>query len=179
MSPRAACRLEALEFEKVYDYVGGIADWKAAGRAVEGDGPRIQTAVDAMRPDIPTCDPSETIGEVGQRVRAEGWEDCVVLECGTLVVGRLRASTWDLDPLLTVGEVMQTGPSTVRANGPLSKLVERMDRRPTPLVVVATPQGELLGVVLRDEAKRVLSGEPPEMVWAECEGCPGQWRPAG
>ena len=30
MSPRAACRLEALGFTRVYDYVDGIADWKAA-----------------------------------------------------------------------------------------------------------------------------------------------------
>lgn len=116
---------------------------------------------------------------MGERVREVGWEDYVVLECGTQVVGRLRAETWDLDPQLTVGEVMQLGPTTIRPDAFLSKLVERMDERPTPLVVVANAQGDLLGVVLREEAKRLLSGEPPEMVWAECEGCPGQWRPAG
>jgi rhodanese-related sulfurtransferase len=31
MSPRAACRLEAIGFEEVYDYATGISDWKAAG----------------------------------------------------------------------------------------------------------------------------------------------------
>ena len=179
MSPRAACRFEALGFENVYDYVGGIADWKAAGLAVEGEGTRFQVVADAMRPDVPTCDPSETIGDVGQRVREAGWEDCLVVECETLVVGRIRAAAWDLDPQLTAGDVMASGPTTVRPDGPLSKLVERMDRRPTPMVVVATAQGELLGVVLREDAQRLLSGEPPEMVWADCEGCPGQWRPVG
>ncbi len=39
MSPRAACRLEALGFEQVYDYVLGIADWNAAGIPIEGDAP--------------------------------------------------------------------------------------------------------------------------------------------
>ncbi len=42
MSPRAACRLEALGFEQVYDYVLGIADWKAAGIPIEGDAPNSQ-----------------------------------------------------------------------------------------------------------------------------------------
>ena len=177
MSPRAACRLEALGFEQVYDYVLGIADWKAAGLPIEGDAPTIQTVADAMRPDVPTCDPSEPIGLVGERVRAAGWDDCVVVDCTDLVIGRLRSSAWDLDPELTAGDVMQSGPTTVRPNGPLDTLVKRMDKRPTPLVVVTTAQGILLGVVLRDDARRLLDGEPPEMVWAECEGCPGQWRP--
>ncbi len=177
MSPRAACRLEALGFEQVYDYILGIADWRAAGLPTEGDAPFFQTVADAMRPDVPTCAPSEAIGMVGERVREAGWSDCMVIDCDGLVIGRLRSSTWDLDPLLTAAEVMQSGPTTVRPNGPLDTLVKTMDRRPTPLVVVTTAQGNLLGVVLRDEARRLLDGEPPEMVWAECEGCPGQWKP--
>ena len=177
MSPRAACRLEALGFEQVYDYILGIADWRAAGLPTDGDAPFFQTVADAMRPDVPTCAPSEAIGMVGERVREAGWSDCLVIDCDGLVIGRLRSSTWDLDPLLTAADVMQSGPTTVRPNGPLDTLVKTMDRRPTPLVVVTTAQGNLLGVVLRDEARRLLDGEPPEMVWAECEGCPGQWKP--
>ena len=178
MSPRAACRLEALGFEKVYDYELGIADWKAAGLPLGGEGIGYQVAADAMRPDIPTCEPSENVGDVGKRVEDAGWEDCVVIDCGDQVVGRLRASSWTQEASLAVSEVMQLGPTTVRPNELLDKLVKRMDRRLTPLIVVATRQGGLLGVVLRDDAHRVLKGEPPEMVWAECAGCPGQWRPA-
>jgi hypothetical protein len=179
MSPRAACRLEAFGFERVYDYVLGIADWKAAGLPVDGEGPRIQTVADAMRPDVPTCGRSEPIGQVRARVTEAGWDDCLVIDCDSLVIGRLRSSSWGLDGHLSAEEVMQPGPSTVRPDGPLDRLVEQMDRRPTPLVTVTTPQGALLGVVLRDDAHRLLEGEPPEMVWAECEGCPGQWRPVG
>ena len=179
MSPRAACRLEALGFEQVFDYVLGKADWKGAGLALEGDVPIMQVVADAMRPDIPTCEPSEMIGDVGRRVHEAGWEDCVVIDCDGLVVGRLRESTWGMDGHLSAGEAMQPGPTTVKPDGVLETLVSRMDRRPTPLIVVATPQGGLLGVVLREDAQRLLDGEPPEMVWVECEGCPGQWRPAG
>ena len=40
----------------------------------------------------------------------------------------------------------------------------------------ATPQGELFGVLLREEAGRLLTEEPPEQIWQDCEGCPGQWK---
>lgn len=178
MSPRAACRLEALGFQEVYDYELGIADWRAAGLPVEGDGPVIQTAADAMRPDVPTCSPDEVVAEIRNRIAETDWSDCVVLDCHDKVVGRLRESHLTGDGYLTAGQVMQAGPSTVRPSDPLERLVRRMDRRPTPLVVVTTPQGQLLGVVLREEAKRILSGEPAALVWADCEGCPGQWRPS-
>ena len=178
MSPRAACRLEGFGFANVYDYVLGIADWKAAALPVDGTGPRFQTVADAMRPDVATCNPAETVGTVHRRVAEAGWEDCLVVDCGSLVVGRLRSQTLTARAHLTAAEVMQPGPTTVRPDGPLAKLVERMDRRATPLITVATPQGELLGVVFRDEARRLLDGEPPEMIWAECDGCPGQWQPS-
>ncbi len=177
MSPRAACQLEALGFEKVYDYELGIADWKAAGLPVDGDGPLVQTAADAMRPDVPTCEPSELVGDVRKRVEGTRWEYCFVIDCDNQVVGRLRSTSWTKDQNLSAGEAMELGPTTVRANEILDRLVKRMDRRPTPLVIVTTPQGGLLGVVLREDAHRLLSGEPPDMVWADCAGCPGQWSP--
>jgi hypothetical protein len=36
MSPRAACRLAALGFAEVYDYVAGKVDWLARNLPVEG-----------------------------------------------------------------------------------------------------------------------------------------------
>ncbi len=72
-------RSKPSDFEQVYDYVLGIANWKAAGLPIEGDASTIQTVADAMRPDVPTCDPSEPIRLVGARVREAGWDDCVVV----------------------------------------------------------------------------------------------------
>jgi 3-mercaptopyruvate sulfurtransferase SseA len=51
MSPRAACRLEAIGITDVYDYVLGIADWKAAGLPIEGEPIATQFIADATRPD--------------------------------------------------------------------------------------------------------------------------------
>ena len=43
------------------------------------------------------------------------------------------------------------------------------------MVVVSDPQGRLIGVVLADDARRLVSGERPQRVWKDCEGCPGRW----
>ncbi len=175
MSPRAACRLEALGFEEVYDYELGIADWKAAGLLVEGDGHEAQRVIDATRSDIPTCRVDETIGEVKERTQEADWDECIVVDCDGLVLGRLRARAWDADGNVNVETVMEVGPTTVRPDGLLEPLVQRMDKRGTSLVLVTTPQGELVGALLRSEAERLLAGEAPEQIWRECDGCPGRW----
>jgi len=177
MSPRAACRLEALGFTRVYDYTAGIADWKAAGLPTEGEASVVQRVADATRPDVPTSSLQETIGGVRQRTFDAGWDEAVVIGCDGIVVGRLRNTVWEADDQIPVESAMEVGPTTVRPNGLLQPLVERMEERGTKLVLVTTPQGELIGVLLRDEAKRLLTGEPPERIWKDCDGCPGRWEP--
>jgi hypothetical protein len=175
MSPRAAGRLEQFGFTNVYDYVAGIADWKAAGLPVDGDAPVVQRVSDATRPDVPTCAVGDLVGAVRARTFDAGWDECIVLTDDGIVVGRLRDRAWKADDTTTVAEVMEPGPTTVRPDGLLGSLVDRMAKRPTKLVVVTTPQGFLIGVLLREEAERLLSGERPELIWRDCEGCPGQW----
>lgn len=175
MSPRAACRLEALGFDRVYDYVDGIADWKAAGLPVEGDTKPAPRALDAVRNDVPTCRPDETLATVRSRVSERGWDICVVLDCDELAIGRIRGSGLDASPDRQVADVMEPGPSTVRADTPLQPLVERLQERDAHSVIVTTPQGRLLGILLRDEAGRLLAGEAPERIWRDCECCPGRW----
>ncbi|MFV2038670.1 MAG: CBS domain-containing protein [Acidimicrobiales bacterium] len=179
MSPRAACRLERFGFERVYDYVLGIADWKGAGLPVVGEAPRTQTVADASRPDVPTCAPGERLEEARIRTFDADWDECIVIDCGGVVVGRLRPPVWEGDPDAPVESVMEPGPTTVRPDFDLHPLVERMQKRGTKLVVVATPQGGLVGVLLREDAERLLTGEAPEQIWQECEGCPGQWKLQG
>jgi predicted transcriptional regulator len=175
MSPRAACRLEALGFEHVYDYSLGIADWKAAGLPLEGDVVESQDVADATRSDIPIAAPEELVGPVADRATSEGWDEALVLDCDGVVVGRLRGTAWDQDRDLPVETVMELGPTTVRPNSQLAPLVKRMQKRDTKLVTVTTPQGVLIGVLLRSDAERVLEGESAERIWADCDGCPGHW----
>lgn len=178
MSPRAACRLERHGFDQVYDYTAGIADWKAAGLEVEGEEDTGLTIADATRPDIPTAQPQEVLGEVLERTTGAGWDEAVVVDCDGIVVGRLRGDAWSADPATTVSEAMELGPMTVRPDGQLRPLVGRMEKRDTRLVVVTDPQGRLIGALLSEDAVRLAAGEAPELVWRDCEGCPGRWAPA-
>ena len=176
MSPRAACQLDRLGFEKVYDYTAGIADWKAAGLPVEGERSSTQLVADATRPDVPTALPDELLGTVLDRSTEAGWEQALVIDCDGVVIGRLRTQAWEQDRNLPVSEFMELGPTTVRPNALLEPLVRRMVKRDTALVTVATPQGVLIGVLLRTEAQRILNGETPEHIWINCDGCPGRWK---
>lgn len=175
MSPRAACRLEALGFDQVYDYVVGIADWKAAGLPVEGSSSEGQHVADATRSDIPTCNLEDSVGDIRSRTLAADWDECVVVDCDNVVVGRLRNQAWDADPSAAAEQVMESGPTTVRPHSLLGPLVKRMADRDTQLVLVTTPQGTLIGALIRAEAERLLAGEAPEEIWQECDGCPGCW----
>lgn len=176
MSPRAACRLEALDFEEVYDYVLGIADWKAAGLPVEGEQSEIQLVAEATRPDVPVASPDELLGAVFNRTKDAGWDEAIVVDCDDIVVGRLRGDAWERDRDLPVEQVMAPGPTTVRPSTVLEPLVRRMEKRGTALVTVTTPQGVLVGVLVRTDAQRLLTGEPPEQIWVDCDGCPGRWK---
>ncbi len=159
----------------MFDYVAGIADWKAAGLPVDGKAPSVQRVAEATRSDVPTCQLEETMADVRERVFAAGWDECVLIDCDGTVAGRLRDSAWEQDEAATVEDIMESGPTTVRPDGLLQSLVDRMAKRDTKMVLVTAPQGALIGALLRLEAERLLAGEPPEEVWRHCDGCPGRW----
>jgi len=101
MSPRAAWRLESLGFGEVYDYAAGKADWLAWGLPREGTSAGIPTVGDLARRDVPTCGLGETLGAIRQRIRAAGWEECVVTNDRRIVLGLLRGKGLDADPAAT------------------------------------------------------------------------------
>lgn len=177
MSPRAACRLEALGFTRVYDYVDGIADWTAAGLPTDGT-KRPLRVVDATRADIPTCRPDTSLREIRTRLAGTGWNICVVVDCDGVVVGRLRGTALESRDDRPAEEVMEPGPGTLRPDTLLEPLIERLTDRDISQALVTTAQGELMGVVVREEAGRLLAGDTPEQIWQDCEGCPGRWTTA-
>ena len=149
MSPRAACRLEALGFGPVHDYVAGKADWLAAGLPSEGPGAAVLRAGGAADGSVPTCAPDETVGQVAQRMRDTGWDVVVVLSGAGIVVGRLRGKALVLDYDQPVEEVMESGPTTIRANVAVAEITRRLMDRGAPHVLVTTPEGRLIGLLRR------------------------------
>ena len=138
MSPRAAWRLERLGFQ-VYDYVGGKADWLAAGLATVRADASERRALDGAVRTWTAVGPETLLGDVPPG-------SVIVSNDEGIVLGRV-ASERNGDPGRTVEEVMAPGPTSVRAHEPLDPLLERMRQRGVAEVLVTTPEGRLLGVV--------------------------------
>ena len=156
MSPRAAWRLESLGFTKVYDYVAGKADWIAAGLPIEGELANVPRAIDVIKREVPTCRPLDRIGDVSDQVEAAREDVCIVTNDEGIVLGRLRRRSLASDRGKAVHEVMESGPTTTRADEELRGLVERLHNADVRSMLVTTPEGRLLGVVYREDAERYL-----------------------
>jgi CBS domain-containing protein len=148
MSPRAAWRLEALGYGPVYDYVGGKADWLAAGLPTEGDRRHPPRVRQAMRSAVPTYSPETPVSEVAARLDKDAEAVCIVVNERGVVRGRLRRN--DIHPADTraAEEVMEPGPTTVRADASLAETFDRMKNRNVADLIVSDPDGVLLGLLV-------------------------------
>jgi CBS domain-containing protein len=155
MSPRAAWRLAAMGFEKAYDYEHGKRDWGSFGLPREGKLAEKPSAGDVARRDVPTCTLSDDLGDVRQRVRDAGWDTCFVVTDDRIVLGRLGRRVLGADDDMSVEETMTEGPSTVRPSIGLDALLKRMDDGNLTTFPVTTPDGKLVGLVLRKDAEAV------------------------
>ncbi len=157
MSPRAAWRLEGLGFSKVHDYAPSKVDWSAAGLPMEGELAGVPTVGDATLRDVPTCAPGEKVGEVHERLRRTGWDRCVVVNEGRVVLGLLREKELAANPEAAAEAAMKPGPTTVRPDTPAGKMAERMQKRGTASVLVTTPDGVLVGLMYGEETEHVAN----------------------
>jgi hypothetical protein len=157
MSPRAACRLADLGLTDVYDYVAGKLDWLARGQPTEGVSPQPRR-VGMIRDDVVTCAREEDAGAVRDRIERSAYGFALVVSPRRILLGRLRRSVLEGAGGRRAEEVMKPGPSTVRANADPAVLVRRLAERDLRTAVVTTPDGELLGVVRRED----LEPSPPQ-----------------
>ena len=151
MSPRAAWRLERFGYSPVYDYAAGKVDWMAAGLPTIRADASERRALDGTDREPPTCPPEELVSHV---VLSTPGTTLVVVNDQRIVFGRFGAGGASADGAVRVEDVMEPGPTTVRAHEPLAPLLERMTRRHVDEMIVTTPEGELLGVVRRTEEGR-------------------------
>jgi CBS domain-containing protein len=162
LSPRAACRLETLGFEEVYDYVLGKMDWLARGELTEGTQAGVPRVKDALRHDVVTCALGERVGEVMARVEDSPYGFALATSESGILLGRLRRSRCEGKYDASVDEVMEEGPSTVRPDADAAKLAQRLVERDLRTAVVTTPEGRLMGVVRRTELVRPSQGTSTE-----------------
>ena len=144
-------------FEQVYEYEDGKRDWGSFGLPREGRLAEEPSGGDVARPDVPTCLLSDDLSEVRRRVRESGWDTCVVVNDGGIVLGRLGRKSIGSDDDQSVEEAMTEGPSTVRPSIRLDALLKRMQSNNLNSWLVTTPDGKLVGLVLRTQAEERLN----------------------
>jgi Mg/Co/Ni transporter MgtE len=152
MSPRAAWRLESFGFGEVYDYVAGKLDWMAAGLPTEGTNAAHPRAGDASRKDVPTARLDERLGDVRERVKAQGWDAVVVINPERVVLGLLRSRELEKDPDLRIEQAMRPGPSTFRPYVSLAEMAKHMTEHNLVSSPVTTSDGRLVGLLLQKDA---------------------------
>ena|SRR5215210_2648486 len=149
MSPRAACRLETLGFQHVYDYVAGKMDWFAAGLPREGTEAATDRVGDHARADVPTAAPDEDAD--GLEARLGDWDVCVVVNDDRVVLGVATADALAAAAGRTVANVMAEGPTTYRPHTSTDEVAKWMRNKGEAYVIVTDPGGHLLGVARRED----------------------------
>jgi CBS domain-containing protein len=157
MSPRAAWRLEELGYT-AYDYVGGKADWTAAGLPTEGDHGRPGLP-NYVNTDVLVVGPDETLARALDLARTRQTDTLMVVNPERVLLGRLRIERVSDQPNEPVSALMHEGPGTVRADADPADLLERMRTRNIDAVPVTDPQGVLLGTIDRG-ALEAASAQP-------------------
>jgi len=133
----------------------GKADWFASGLPKEGKLASIPTIGEAARRDVPTCGPEEKVADARERTRKAGWDRCVAVNEGRVVLGLLREEELSSDPESIVETVMRNGPTAFRPHLPARKLAERMRERGASSILVTTSDGRLVGLLYRKDAERI------------------------
>ena len=142
MSPRAAWRLERLGYT-VSDYTAGKADWIAAGRNTVRAQLSPLRAIDAIEREVATCSPEALIADLNREM-----SDHIVVNEERVVLGRVRKAVLARSaPDLTVEQVMEPGPATIRADANVEQTHERLRQHRVLDILVTTPEGQLLGVL--------------------------------
>jgi hypothetical protein len=99
----------------------------------------------------------ERLGDVAARVRAAGWDACVVVNAERVVLGLLRAKELAADPGLRIEQAMRPGPSTFRPHVPIVEMAHYMVDHQLDSSPITTSDGRLVGLLRRRDATRVAA----------------------
>jgi CBS domain-containing protein len=97
------------------------------------------------------------VHELCGRLEEDGWDTCFIVGERGVVLGRIGRAAIRARADVSAEEAMTAGPSTIRPSARLRTAVERMQRQELTSLPLTTPDGRLVGVLLRDDAERALS----------------------
>jgi CBS domain-containing protein len=156
MSPRAASRLEALGFPRVYDYTAGKADWGSFALPLEGNADSSTRVLSVAASMVPTCHLEESVPDVAARL-PNGWDISVVINDENIVLGTLGRNALHSNRQTSVEDAMAAGPSTIRPSARLGDIAIRMRDQKLTRIIVTRSDGLLLGAVRAEDI------EPPHI----------------
>jgi len=119
---------------------------------IEGSKASIPRVGSVARRDVPTCRLNERVGDVAARVLGKGWDLCVVVNEGNIVLGRLKRAALEGDADASVESVMEPGPITYRPQVVAADAARTLAERHVQSVLVTTGDGELIGVFSPEDA---------------------------
>jgi Mg/Co/Ni transporter MgtE len=102
------------------------------------------------------CHLDESLRDVRERVRAAGWNACVVVNEKRIVIGLLRVDQLAQEGEVTAGSAMRPGPSTFRPHVAIEEMAKVMAARDLPNVPVTTSAGQLIGLLVREDVERAV-----------------------
>ena len=156
MSPRAASRLEALGFPRVYDYAAGKADWGSFALPLEGTADSSTRVFHAAATTVPTCHLDELVTDVAARL-PNGWDISVVINEENIVLGMLGRNALHSKRQTSVEDAMTAGPSTIRPSARLDEIAIRMRDQTLTRIIITRSDGLLLGMIRAEDI------EPPSL----------------
>lgn len=92
-----------------------------------------------------------------ERVRAAGWDTCIVVNEQRVVLGRLGRAALDRDDDIAVERAMSEGPSTIRPDTPLETVARRLREQHLATALVTRLDGTLVGLLRLVDAERALA----------------------
>jgi Mg/Co/Ni transporter MgtE len=129
----------------------GKVDWLARGLPREGANANAMRVIDFVRDDVAVATLGERVGAVADRARQTPNNFAYVISDGGVLLGRLRRRALESEADALVDDVMEPGPSTVRADTAADELHKRLTRQELTTAVLTDPDGRLLGTVHRSD----------------------------
>ena len=98
----------------------------------------------------------DRVGAVGGRVASSPYPVAVVVSDAGVVLGRAGRERLEAPPETPVEDVMQPGPATMRPYVDMEEALGRLENNHLDHGLVTTPDGKLVGVILRADVEQRL-----------------------